>query len=55
VSGIALSVLVPLALGGESGGTGETTFAGVLTIISIVVVMLGLGAIWWFFFRNGAR
>ena len=51
----ALSLLLPLALGGESSGAGETTFAGVLTIISIVVVMIGLGAVWYFFFRGGSR
>ena len=52
---VAVSLLLPLALGGESGGSGETTFAGVLTIISIVVVVAVLGATWWFFFRDRSR
>jgi len=55
VTTVAVSLLLPLALGGESSGSGETTFAGVLTIVSIVVVVIGLGAIWWFFFRDGSR
>ena len=55
MTALAVSLLLPLALGGESGGSGETTFAGVLTILSIVVVVIALGAIWWFFFRDGSR
>jgi hypothetical protein len=50
-----LSLLLPLALGGESSGPGETTFAGVLTILSIVVVVIVLGAVWYFFFRGGSQ
>ena len=47
--------LVPLALGGESTGGSESTFLGVLTIISIVAVVIGLGALWYFFFRDRSR
>ena len=51
----ALSLVLPLALGGESTGGAETTFLGVLTIISLVAVVIGLGAVWYFFFRDGSR
>ncbi len=47
--------LLPLALGGETTGGGESTFLGVLTIISIVAVVIGLGAVWYFFFRDSSR
>ncbi|HTQ67332.1 MAG TPA: hypothetical protein VMI13_01440 [Solirubrobacteraceae bacterium] len=46
---------LPLALGGESTGPGESTFLGVLTIISLVAVVVGLGAVWYFFFRGRSR
>ncbi len=51
----AVLALVPLALGGESTGGSESTFLGVVTIISIVAVVIGLGAVWYFFFRDGSR
>ncbi len=51
----AQSLLLVLALGGESTGATESTLLGVLTIISLVVVVIGLGAIWYFFFRDGSR
>jgi len=52
VAPAAASLLLPLALGGESTGGGESTFLGVLTIISLVAVVIGLGAVWYFFFRG---
>jgi hypothetical protein len=45
-------VQLPLALGGETGSSGETTAAGVLTIISIVAVVIVLAGVWYFFFRD---
>lgn len=50
-----LALLLPLALGGESTGGTESAFLGVVTIISIVAVVIGLGAVWYFFFRGGSR
>ena len=49
-----LSLMV-LALGGESTGGAESTFLGVLTILSVVAVAVGLGAVWYFFFRDRSR
>jgi len=51
----ALSLMLPLALGGESTGGTESTFLGVVTIISLVAVVIGLGAVWYFFFRGRSR
>jgi hypothetical protein len=51
----ALSLMLPLALGGESTGGAESTFLGVLTIVSLVAVVVGLGAVWYFFFRDRSR
>ena len=52
---LALALVLPLALGGESTGGTESTFLGVVTIISIVAVVVGLGAVWYFFFRDRSR
>ena len=33
----------------------ESTILAVVTIVSIVAVVIGLGAVWYFFFRDGSR
>jgi hypothetical protein len=45
-------LVVPLALGGESTGGTEGTLLGVVAIVSLVAVVVGLGAVWYFFFRD---
>jgi hypothetical protein len=43
---------LPLALGGESVGGGESTLLGVLAIVSLVAVVVALAALWYFVFRD---
>jgi hypothetical protein len=51
---LGLAVSVPLALGGEAEGAGSVGL-GVISIVSIALGWIGLGALWWFVFRDKDR
>ncbi|HEV7586342.1 MAG TPA: hypothetical protein VGO14_11245 [Solirubrobacteraceae bacterium] len=50
----ALTLWLPLALGGESAG-GESTGLAVISAISIVVGYALIAALWYFVFRDRGR
>jgi hypothetical protein len=50
----ALTLLVPLALDGESASSNNTAIA-VISLVSIVSGYLLLAALWYFVFREKAR
>jgi hypothetical protein len=50
----ALTLSLPLALGGESAG-GESTGIAVISAISIVVGYALIAALWFFVFRDRRR
>ena len=50
----ALTLLVPLALDGESASANNTAIA-VISLVSIVSGYLLLAALWYFVFREKAR
>jgi hypothetical protein len=49
-----LILSAPLALDGESVGNGNTGLA-IITVVSIVLGYVLLGALWWFVFRDRSR
>jgi hypothetical protein len=49
----ALTLSLPIALGGESGGEG--TGIAVISAVSIVVGYLLIAGLWYFVFRDRAR
>ena len=49
----ALTIWLPVALGGESGG--ESTGIAVISAISIVIGYALIAGLWYFVFRDRAR
>lgn len=52
LAGLALSL--PIALGGEAEGANNVGL-GVISIVSIALGWIALGALWWFVFRGKDR
>jgi uncharacterized membrane-anchored protein len=51
---LALTLLAPLALDGESVNNNNTTGVAVISLVSIVGGFLLLAALWYFVFREKA-
>jgi hypothetical protein len=51
---VSLVVRLPLALGGEAEGANNIGL-GLISLVSIVLGWLALGALWWFVFRDKER
>jgi hypothetical protein len=52
---LALTLLAPLALDGESVTNNNTTAIAAVSLVSIVGGFLLLGALWYFVFREKAQ